>query len=95
MVIEELGPGVANAWNHLRPATRTLLEKAWQSSAAGTLQQMQRPAQFDPRADQDTRVVEVRVKLEKSDEVAHLTHLEVSTRIEVDSSPPGATSAAR
>jgi len=53
MVIEELGPGVANAWNHLRPATRTLVEKAWQSSAAGTLQQMQRPAQFDPRADQE------------------------------------------
>ena len=53
MVIEELGPGVANAWSHLRPATRHLVEKAWQSSAAGTVQQIQRPAQFDPRADQE------------------------------------------
>jgi len=51
MIIEELGPGVASAWNHLRPATRNLVEKAWQSSAAGTVQQIQRPAQFDPRAD--------------------------------------------
>ena len=53
MVIEELGPGVAHAWNHLRPATRSLLEKAWQSSTAGTSQQLQRPAQYDPRADQE------------------------------------------
>jgi hypothetical protein len=53
MVIEELGPGVANAWNHLRPATKHLLEKAWQSSATGTAQQIQRPTQFDPRADQE------------------------------------------
>ena len=52
MVIEELGPGVANAWNHLRPATRNLLEKAWQSPNAGT-QQLQRPRQYDPRADQE------------------------------------------
>jgi hypothetical protein len=53
MVIEELGPGVANAWNHLRPATRNLVEKAWQSSTAGTTHQLQRPAQYDPRADQE------------------------------------------
>jgi hypothetical protein len=53
MLIEELGPGVANAWSHLRPATKTLIEKAWQSSAAGAGQQIQRPAQFDPRADQE------------------------------------------
>ena len=42
-----------NAWSHLRPATRTLVEKAWQSAAAGMVQQIQRPAQFDPRADQE------------------------------------------
>jgi len=53
MVIEELGPGVANAWNHLRPATKNLIEKAWQSAAGGTAQQIQRPTQFDPRADQE------------------------------------------
>src|SRR5215831_13641361 len=53
MVIEELGPGVANAWNHLRPATRNLLEKAWQSASTGTSQPLQRPGQYDPRADQE------------------------------------------
>lgn len=53
MVIEELGPGVASAWSHLRPATKTLIEKAWQSSTGGPVQQIQRPAQFDPRADQE------------------------------------------
>src|ERR1051325_2442972 len=53
MIIEELGPGVANAWSHLRPATRNLVEKAWQSSTAGAAQQIQRPAQVDPRADHE------------------------------------------
>src|SRR5689334_6124965 len=53
MAIEELGPRVANAWDHLRPATRSLVEKAWQSSTAGTSQQPQRPPQYDPRADQE------------------------------------------
>jgi hypothetical protein len=52
-MIEKLGPGVANAWNHLRPATRHLLEKAWQSSNAGASQQLQRSAHYDPRADQE------------------------------------------
>ena len=37
----------------------------------------------DPRADRDSRVVEVRVKLDAPDAVAQLTRLEVSTRIEV------------
>ena len=36
----------------------------------------------DPRVDKDSRVVEVRVKLDKSETVARLTRLEVSTRIE-------------
>jgi len=53
MVIEELGPGVASAWNHLRPATKSLIEKAWQSSTTGASQQLQRPAHYDPRADQE------------------------------------------
>ena len=53
MMIEELGPGVANVWNHLRPATRNLLEKAWLSAAAGNTQQVHRPTQYDPRADQE------------------------------------------
>jgi hypothetical protein len=53
MMIEELGPGVANVWNHLRPATKNLVEKAWQSSNSGGAPQLQRPAQYDPRADQE------------------------------------------
>ena len=53
MMIEELGPGVANVWNHLRPATKNLVEKAWQSSNSGAPQQLQKPSQYDPRADQE------------------------------------------
>ena len=53
MMIEELGPGVASVWNHLRPTTRNLVEKAWQSSGSGTMPPAQRPAQYDPRADQE------------------------------------------
>jgi HlyD family secretion protein len=37
----------------------------------------------DPRADRDSRVVEVRIKLDTPEAVARLTRLEVSTRIEV------------
>ncbi len=51
---------------------------------------------LDPRAPQDTRVVEVRVKLDDSTAVSRFTHLEVSTRIEVGASAGhGAKSAAR
>ena len=49
---------------------------------------------LDPRADKDSRVVEVRVKLDDSAAVSRLTHLEVSTRIEVAESD-GAKTAAR
>jgi HlyD family secretion protein len=50
---------------------------------------------LDPRADKDTRIVEVRIKLDKSEAVARLTHLEVSTRIDLDTPATGAKSAAR
>jgi hypothetical protein len=53
MIIEELGPAVANVWNLLRPATKHLVEKAWQSSNAGAPQQLTRPSQYDPRADHE------------------------------------------
>ena len=49
----------------------------------------------DPRSDKDSRIVEVRIKLDKSDALSHLTHLEVSTRIDVTSTPDGPKSAAR
>lgn len=38
----------------------------------------------DPRADKDTRIVEVRVKLENSEAVSRLTQLEVSVRIDLE-----------
>jgi hypothetical protein len=52
MMIEDFGPRVANVWNHLRTTTRNLVERAWQSSTAGTAQ-VQRAAPYDPRADQE------------------------------------------
>ena len=45
---------------------------------------------IDPRADKDTRVVEVRVKLKNSAAVAHLSQLEVSVRIDTASAGAGA-----
>lgn len=39
---------------------------------------------LDPRADKDTRIVEVRVKLDDSKAVSGLTYLEVSVRIDLD-----------
>jgi HlyD family secretion protein len=50
---------------------------------------------LDPRATRDTRIVEVRVKLDKSEAVSRLTHLEVSTRIDLAPPPAGQKSAAR
>ena len=51
-MIEDFGPRVANVWNHLRTTTRNLVERAWQSSSAGTAQ-VQRATPYDPRADQE------------------------------------------
>jgi len=50
---------------------------------------------LDPRAPRDTRIVEVRVKLDKSEAVSRLTHLEVSTRIDLTKPAVGPKSAAR
>jgi HlyD family secretion protein len=46
---------------------------------------------IDPRAAKDTRVVEVRVKLANPELVSRFTHLEVSTRIDLDSPAPAAS----
>lgn len=51
MIIEEFGPRVTSAWNHLRPATRSQLERAWQSPA--TTPEPLRAAAYDPRADRE------------------------------------------
>src|SRR4051794_29798062 len=53
MIIEELGPHVAQVWNHLRSTTRNLVERAWQSSAAGATPQVARSKTYDPRAVQE------------------------------------------
>jgi HlyD family secretion protein len=50
---------------------------------------------LDPRATKDTRIIEVRIKLDNSEAVKRLTYLEVSTRIDVNVPPPGVKSAAR
>jgi len=52
MMIEDLGPRVANVWNHLRTATRNLVERALQSSTSNS-PQVQRSTPYDPRADQE------------------------------------------
>jgi len=53
MMIEELGPRVANVWKDLRPTTKSLLEKAWQSPGPGAPPQLPRSTTYDPRADQE------------------------------------------
>lgn len=52
-MIEDFGPRVANAWNHLRTTTRNLVERAWQSSASATAGLAPRATPYDPRADQE------------------------------------------
>jgi HlyD family secretion protein len=50
---------------------------------------------LDPRADKDTRIVEVRVKLDDSKAVSGLTYLEVSVRIDLDTRTAAVKSVAR
>lgn len=52
MMIEDFGPRVASVWNHLRTTTRNLVERAWQSPAAGPAK-APRATPYDPRADQE------------------------------------------
>jgi hypothetical protein len=53
VIIEDFGPRVVSVWNDLRTATRTLVERAWQSSAAGSGVQVPRSVPYDPRADRE------------------------------------------
>jgi len=50
-MIEQFGPRVTDAWNHLRPATRTLLERALQSPTITA--EPSRGAAYDPRTDRE------------------------------------------
>ena len=53
MMIEAFGPRVAGVWNHLRTTTRNLVERAWKSSAGGSIMQLPQSAPYDPRADHE------------------------------------------
>jgi len=50
LTMEDFGPRVRNAWDGLRPATRTLLERAWKSPASAT---PARGGAYDPRTDRE------------------------------------------
>jgi len=53
MMIEDFGPRVASAWNHLRITTRNLVERAWQSTTPSASAPAPRATPYDPRADQE------------------------------------------
>ena len=53
MMIEDFGPRVVSVWNDLRTATRSLVERAWQSSAGGSGMPSPRSVPYDPRADRE------------------------------------------
>lgn len=50
MINEKFGSRVTRAWNDLRPQTRTLLERAWQSTPPAPVEQSRA---YDPRADRE------------------------------------------
>lgn len=50
MINEKFGSRVTSAWNDLRPQTRTLLERAWQSAPPAAVEQSRT---YDPRADRE------------------------------------------
>jgi hypothetical protein len=50
MINEKFGSRVSSAWNDLRPQTRTLLERAWQSTPPAPVEQSRT---YDPRADRE------------------------------------------
>ena len=50
MINEKFGSRVTSAWNDLRPQTRTLLERAWQSAPPAPVEQSRT---YDPRADRE------------------------------------------
>jgi hypothetical protein len=50
MINEKFGSRVTSAWNDLRPQTRSLLERAWQSTPPAPVEQTRT---YDPRADRE------------------------------------------
>jgi len=53
VMIEEFGPRVVSGWKHLRTTTRNLVERAWKSSAGGSVMQLPQSTPYDPRADHE------------------------------------------
>ena len=53
VIIEDFGPRVKSVWNDLRPATRNLIERAWQSPTPTSTPEAVRSAPYDPRADRE------------------------------------------
>src|SRR5262245_57981658 len=53
MTIEDFGPRVTRVWNDLRSTTRSLLERAGQSSGVARITPAARTSRYDPRADQE------------------------------------------
>ncbi len=50
LTMEDFGPRVRNAWDGLRPGTRSLLERAWKSPSAPA---PARGGAYDPRTDRE------------------------------------------
>src|SRR5215813_4465035 len=50
LTMEDFGPRVRNAWDGLRPATRSLVERAWKSPSAPA---PARGGAYDPRTDRE------------------------------------------
>lgn len=55
MTIEQFGPRVATAWNHLRAPTRKLVERIWQASDRNPTVQALTTAAYDPNTDEELR----------------------------------------
>jgi hypothetical protein len=53
VLIEDFGPRVTSVWNGLRPATRSLVERAWRTPAAQSTADVVKTAPYDPRADRE------------------------------------------
>jgi hypothetical protein len=50
LMMEDFGPRVRNAWDGLRPATRSLIERAWKSPSPPA---QARGGAYDPRTDRE------------------------------------------
>jgi hypothetical protein len=53
VIIEDFGPRVTSVWNGLRPATRSLVERAWRAPSARSAGDVAKTAPYDPRADRE------------------------------------------